>query len=411
MMPKIRIWLAGAGPLDLARKLLLAELVALLFSTSAAVGIEFLLYLLFACSAPLRGRLRLVAGQPMVLMTLIWALVVAGAGFYSVATVPETLASISSWRKLLLLPMAAAVFTCDLWKGRLIWALLWSTLVGVILSFASWISGVVVITKFGEVGVVISNHSTQGMVFAVSLFCIVMLLRYPEVKSVERDRLLRVGGLLLLINLIFITPGRSGYLVLLVVATVAAFYMVSGRSRYLLGLGVPLAIATLLYLSPLASQRIMLGVSEIRNYQESAELTSMGVRMAMWKNTAELVIRKPWFGYGTGGFPEAYRREVAGQSGWQGQPVDDCHNQFLRIVAEQGLLGLAVFLLFIGSFFRQRAAGVFRILGLGVLLAWCATSMFSAHFSTFIEGRFLYLWCGAQLAENKDEEEETASLP
>jgi len=157
-------------------------------------------------------------------------------------------------------------------------------------------------------------------------------------------------------------------------------------------------------LSPMASQRIMQGVNEIKNYQKSAELTSMGIRMVMWQNTIEMIKERPLLGYGTGGFSEAYRRQVEGQSGWRGQPVDDCHNQFMRIWAEQGLLGLLVFLVFVGSFLRQPVSGIYRLLGLAILLAWCATSMFSAHFSTFTVGRFLYLWCGALLAEVKEED-------
>ena len=40
-------------------------------------------------------------------------------------------------------------------------------------------------------------------------------------------------------------------------------------------------------------------------------------------------------------------------------------------------------------------------LSVGVLLAWCGTSLFSSHFSTFTEGRFIYLWLGVLLAYKK----------
>jgi O-antigen ligase len=387
---------AGLDSLAVARGLLLTELVALLVSTSAAVGVEFLLYLVFAVAAPLRGRLRQAVRQPMVMMILVWGVVLLGAAFYSVATVPEIIADLSSWRKLLLLPMAAAVFDSELWKRRLVWTLVLTVTLGAVLSYFSWFSGVT-FYKY-RLGIAIHNHATQGMMFAVSLFGIALLARYCRPVTMVGFYFLPAAGLLIFANLIFITPGRSGYLVLLVLAAIIAFFMAPGRIRYLMGGGLPLVLALLLFFSPVASQRIMQGVNEIRSYEQSVELTSMGIRMAMWKNTLQLVRARPWFGYGSGGFSEAYRREVEGQTGWQGQPVDDCHNQFLRIVAEQGLLGLAVFLAFIGACFRQPVGGVFRIMGLGVLLAWGATSMFSAHFSTFTEGRFLYLWCGAMLA-------------
>jgi O-antigen ligase len=82
-----------------------------------------------------------------------------------------------------------------------------------------------------------------------------------------------------------------------------------------------------------------------------------------------------------------------------GMPTHDPHNQFLKIAAEHGLLGLAVFLALLAAAFRQRGAPPpYRLLGLGVLAAWCATSLFNSHFSTFAEGRFIWLWLGACLA-------------
>jgi O-antigen ligase len=83
----------------------------------------------------------------------------------------------------------------------------------------------------------------------------------------------------------------------------------------------------------------------------------------------------------------------------EGMPSHDPHNQFLKIAAEHGLLGLLIFLALLVSAFRQRGAPPpYRLLGLGVLAAWCASSLFNSHFSTFAEGRFIWLWLGACLA-------------
>ena len=71
-MENIKKRLVGFNHVNIMRWLLLTELVAMLVSTSAAVGVEFLLYLGFAVSAPLRNRLKVAARQPMVLMILVW---------------------------------------------------------------------------------------------------------------------------------------------------------------------------------------------------------------------------------------------------------------------------------------------------------------------------------------------------
>jgi hypothetical protein len=72
----------------------------------------------------------------------------------------------------------------------------------------------------------------------------------------------------------------------------------------------------------------------------------------------------------------------------------------MKIIAEQGLVGLLVFLGFLAAALRQRCSAPYRLMGLGVLAAWCVTSLFSSHFSTFAEGRVIALWLGAMLARD-----------
>ncbi|HSH13681.1 MAG TPA: hypothetical protein VLA15_08025, partial [Desulfurivibrionaceae bacterium] len=134
----------GIDMVRVARVMLLAELVALLVSTSAAVGVELLLYPLFLGSGVLRARLARAFGQPMVRMALLWGGMLLLAVLYCIAPVMDALDNLGSWRKLLLLPMAAAVFDDEAWKNRLVWTLVLTTTLGVALSSFSWISGIAI---------------------------------------------------------------------------------------------------------------------------------------------------------------------------------------------------------------------------------------------------------------------------
>lgn len=396
MVENILVKISGFQAVNFVRYLLLAKLAALFISTSLAVGLEILLYLSFAVFPSLRTRLLRVASQPMVMMLIIWVVVLIIAGFYSVAPVTETIDNLTSWRKLLLLPMAAAVFDNNIWKMRLVWMFIFMVSIGGALSWLSWL-GDIHFYKY-PLGIIIHNHASQGILFAVALFVIVVVARYAMPMWIGGRLFLLGSGLLLLTNIMFVTPGRSGYLALLVLALVAVFALVkNNKKRFILFFTVPLLLGSLLFFSPVAQHRIIQGIEEIKNYQTSTQITSMGVRVVMWQNTLPMIKERPWFGYGTGAFKEAYQHQVTGQEGWRGQRVGDPHNQFLKIIAEQGIFGFLVFLLFIGAFFRQKVEEKYRILGLGVLVAWCATSMFSSHFVTFMEGRFLYIWCGALL--------------
>jgi len=382
--------------LDFVRYLIIVELACLLFSTSLTGIVEILLYLTFLSFKELRHRLLTSFKQPMVFMALAWFTVLALGTLYSLAPGDEVLDIFASWRKILLIPMVVAVFDDKSWKLRIAWTFLSAVILCLALSYVSWFMDIN-IRKLPP-GIIIHNHATQGMFFAAALFAAAVLLRFNVATNKACRLLLAATSLLLLLNIIFITPGRSGYLALLVLTVVIFFFSVSGWRRYGLCLFVPLIIGLALSLSPLAKGRIMQGVSEILNYDQSESVTSMGIRMIMWQNSVNIIQERPLFGHGTGAFLEAYREQVKGVSGWQGELAHDPHNQYLRIAAEHGLIGLTVFLLFIGSFFRQNITGWPRIMGLGILLAWCATSLFSAHFNTFTEGRFLMIWCGAFLA-------------
>jgi len=384
--------------ITIARFLLVAEITAMIVSTSAAVGLEFLIYLCFILSPALWKRLHEAWQQPMVRGAAAWAAILLCGALYSAGGLNAAIDDLGSWRKLLLLPLAAALFDDDTWKERISHTLIITATVGVALSFFSKISGIA-IYKY-PVGISVHNHATQGMVFAVSLFAIIAILVKKRPRKAWYGWFLAAAALATMANLVLITDGRSGYLVLLVLTACASLFLARGKWRWILAVVAPLAIVLLLALSPTSRNRINQGVNEAENYRTDQQLTSMGIRMAMWKNTLALIAKSPLYGYGTGGFDEAYRRQVAGKTGWQNSPAGSPHNQFLRIIAEQGIIGLIVFLLFLATMLRQQAAPPYRLMALAVLLAWCGTSMFTDHFSTFFEGRFIYLWCGALLASH-----------
>lgn len=85
-------------------------------------------------------------------------------------------------------------------------------------------------------------------------------------------------------------------------------------------------------------------------------------RLLMWKVTARAIAEHPLKGTGIGGFPAAYAEAQAeyfdeGKASGQEQRVAGCpeyaFNEYLQIGLEQGLGGLAVFLLWVGCLVRD----------------------------------------------------------
>jgi O-antigen ligase len=393
----------GAKPVEAARVLLIAVMVALFFSPPVTVLLELTLFALMLSFGALRARLWHALRQPMGALALAFWLVVTLGLLYGVAPREEAFNIWLSWRRVLLLAVGFALFDEARAKRQLAWTFV---VVATACALASYGGVLLDFTYYKyEPGITVRNHATQGMFFAVAAFACVALFRVEETPATRVA--LGVAAVVLLANSVFITPGRSGYLVVAVLAAALVWGWPAQaplrRAAWASG-AVILALAVLAS-SPVVRQRVAQGVDEALTYREKTTgFTSIGVRVAFLRNTVELIAARPVIGYGTGSFESAYTALVKGRPGMEGRPTHDPHNQFLKIAAEHGLIGLLVFLALLLSAFRQTGVPPpYRLLGLGVLAAWCATSLFNSHFSTFAEGRFIWLWVGACLAAPQKE--------
>jgi O-antigen ligase len=385
-------------PVDVARWLFAAAMVAVLFSPPLTSLCELALYVLMIGSADNRARLARALGQPLAAMSMLFWAVVAVAMIYSAAPPGEAWSQFTGWRKLLLVPIGVALFDDAAWKARLALVLVAVTAACALLSILGAAFDVSV-SPYGP-GIIVRNHATQGMVFAVAAFA-AALLAHESLPGSGRRRLLASVAGLLVANLLFVTPGRSGYAVFAVLTVALLLHLlaraqVSAARRGVLAIAGVLVIVAVIGSSPLVRQRLVQGWEEFQSPGD----TSMGLRAVYWHNTVDVIAERPWLGHGTGTFEAAYERITSGRPGVYGHPIHDPHNQFMKIIAEQGLVGLLVFLGFLAAALRQRCSAPYRLMGLGVLAAWCVSSLFSSHFSTFAEGRVIALWLGAMLARD-----------
>jgi len=384
-------------PLVLARIFVILDIVAILFSPPLSTFSEIALVVIFLTSSPVRLKILAATQQPLVKATLAFYLVISIATLWSVGTFSETFGMWWGWRKLLLIPIVVGVFNEEFWKDRLIITLIIVTTLSALLSWFGWLLEYS-FYKY-SVGIVLRNHATQGMIFSVAAFAAAILLRELTVVRSYKFLVLLVSILVLISNILYVTPGRSGYLAFLILAMIFIWTSLSGKQRYWGSAIAVLLLGVLLYSSTTVRERIYQGYNEFVNYQETQEYNSIGIRVIMLKKTYHIIMERPIFGHGTGGYTEAYRHQITkDETGWRAQVSGDPHNQYLTVTAEQGIFGLIVFLAFIFSAFFQKETDKYRIMGLAILLVWCATSLFNSHFSTYSEGRFLYLWCGAMLA-------------
>ena len=396
MLQKFKAF-SSFNSLTAARWLVIMELVALLFSPPLTNLFELSLFALFICSDDLRKRMLLAIKQPMVIATLLFYLSILIATTYSIESWTEALKACWAWRKIWLLPISVALFDDEFWKQKLAsifikisTACAVASYLGVLLNHAFY--------RY-EVGIIIRNHATQGIIFSVAAFTAgIFLITNPTIFSKPQKWALSACILVLVSNIIYVTPGRSGYLALIVLSLTTALAYVYLNKKFVTPLIVLTLLPILLLSSPNVRQRVSQGVGEAERYKSTTTATSMGIRIVLWKNTLGLIRAHPLIGYGTGSFRKAYKTTVENEPEWKQTIMHDPHNQFLKITTEQGILGLIIFVGMILSAFWQKASFTYRFLGLGIMLVWVGNSQFSSHFSTFSEGRFVYIWCGVMLA-------------
>ena len=385
---------------DLARWMIIFLSITILFSPFLTNVLEITLFGLFLFNQELRRRFTNIKKQPLLIGVGAFILMLIIGCFYSVADYQDTLRSLWGWRKILLLPLGLVLFNDAVWKNKFAYSLV--IFVSIVSLFCMFCYLLELSIRGQEPGVLIRNHATQGMIFSATLFLMGMILLFK--KHILPIRSTWFLGLMLMILgvLVYMTPGRSGYLAFMVV-TVYFGYLLFREKLYKMLSVVFLLSTTLLLTSPLVQDRIELGVKEMQHVDPTnIESSSMGMRMVLWKHTIELIQDRPLLGFGTGGFEEAYSQKIKDNPDWEKNIMHDPHNQFLKIWVEMGMLGLIIFLSMLASSLFQKSSKMYLHLGIGVLLAWCATSLFSSHFSTFTEGRFIYIWLGIMLASESN---------
>lgn len=379
------------------RYLAIVVAIAAPASTAVASVACVAMLLTWLVSGQVWQSLKISAQQPvgkMLLLFFAWLII---SSLYADTSWTDKVTTLSSWKKLFYAFIFLGLFYEPQWKARLIYCYLTVMSLAAVIAIPLWLLDITVRTG-REIGIFMTNHSSQSLAFVVAALCCIFLLKEP--LSLQRKRLLAGVLVLFLINIFFISPSRSGYLAL-PVAAVFALVNLYGSKKLLPILGVTATTLLLVILtSSTLQQRLKLGLEERNNYQVSEQVTSVGIRVIFAQNTFELIQQRPLLGYGTSSFKNIYSSHVAAKyQDWRGEPATDPHNQYLFVWMENGLIGLLLFLAFIYTAIRQGASQQpYGAIAASVLVAIAATSLFNSNFKTFPEGHLLAVFVGCLLA-------------
>ncbi len=336
-----------------------------------------------------------VISKPVGLSLALFVLMLVIGTTYSIADWKTSVNTLWSWRKLIYIFILLGIFNSLYWKQRFVTFFLIGMSLALFLSYLAWFEFIP--SKRG-LGILATNYTVQSMTFVVATICCIIGLK--DQLSMKYKCIYAILIVLFVINILYISESRTGYISLVAGSFVAALYVFGKNKALYIILAIIALIAVVAFSSQNLQDRVKKGIAEIQSYETSPELTSIGVRAFFAENTIEMIKKKPLLGYGTGAFETAYIKQISDKyTGWRAKPTTDPHNQYLYVWAENGILGLIAFLAFIIVVVRQGLRGdKYGAIGASVLCAWVISGLFNSTFKTFIEGHLLSLFLGVMLA-------------
>ncbi len=245
---------------------------------------------------------------------------------------------------------------------------------------------------FGVDHTVFKDHIAQGILMS---FFTVMALHHALCAPTRARAALAAGvAALAAVSVLFLSPGRTGYLALLLSLVAFALFAV-GLHRRRLAIAV-LALAAVMAVTFTTSTQLRSRVNqawiEAQGSSITAPVTSAGARVEMSRFALQSALEHPVFGRGTASYPLLAPTHFTDPA-WCAVVCVHPHNQFLFYLFEQGLIGLALFLWFVFAIARQawREDPPRRALMMGFLAVLLAANMTHSSFWLSTENHFFIL--------------------
>jgi O-antigen ligase len=357
----------AAAPTDLTsmelyrpwpRQAALFSLVVLFFAFPISVALAnvmmvltVLFWLMSMKRAAWQPFLRNAWRNPVVRPAILLAVLVVLAATWSPASWAEIVGYFKKYAKFLILPVFISLLADGRVRRRCWQGFALAMLVTLISTWLNvWTSVPWSRTHnqgFGVDHTVFKDHISQGIM--MSLFVCVAAMWALKAPSRIRSVLWWTVSLLAAVSILGLSQGRTGYLGVFFAALVFALSALGGRIKAAMGTVTVAAMLLLLVyaVSPQFQHRTDLALKEVHTSSRSA-VTSIGARIETWRFMTSPSTQMTLMGAGTASYPvlaKSYFKDPAFCAVVCPHP----HNQFLLFYFELGVVGLGLFLWFIGT--------------------------------------------------------------
>ena len=212
------------------------------------------------------------------------------------------------------------------------------------------------------------------------------------------------------LTVLFGIDGRTGQVVLLLLAACAAWVLAPRAWRVAAAVGVPALLVATALLSPAVEGRIGEMEAAWHSTKVPEESDSSGARLQLLRITREAV-REHWLGgVGYSLYPQAHR--AAAEAVYAGRPdgpvflsrfwssLNNPHNEYVMQVVGGGIAGLVLFLGWLGAGLWQARRAHSAALA-GLVLAFALGCLFNSMLLDFMEGHLYVVLVGWLVAESR----------
>jgi O-antigen ligase len=277
--------------------------------------------------------------HPVAMFALLFVALILLGFLYTPVSFTEAGLILDKYREFLYIPVFILIFRDSISRQWGLYAFLSAMLLTLILSYIMAFTGWEIGKGSGdnpEAPYIFKTYITQSVLLALAAYFIAMQAWQERRWILPRA----IVVLLIIYNIMFLSEGRTGYLVLF--CLILLFCYQTYHLRGVIIGSIVLAILTVLaYQSSQVLKDRIDNISEgVQAYKQTETDTSIKMRLEFNENSLHLITQKPIFGHGTGSFSYEYQKLAQDK---EIKLTTNPHNEYLMIGVQWGVIGIALF--------------------------------------------------------------------
>ncbi|BAP55285.1 lipid A core-O-antigen ligase-like enzyme [Thioploca ingrica] len=291
--------------------------------------------LLLLAEGQYKQKFNILSRHPLAVIALLLFTIMSLGFLYTPVNWVEAGRMLDKYRELLYIPLFILLFADEKTRRWGLYAFLSAMGVTLFLSYLMTLTGWSIGKGTPQNAFVFKNYITQGLLLALAAY-------FLAVYAWQQQRWYWLVMILLaLYNILFLSEGRTGYLIVFCLILLFSYQTYRLRGLIVGSLLLVLLSGLIYSYSDVVKKRLDSVSENLQHYQQGETDTSVGLRLEFYKNSLVLIAQSPLWGHGTGSFRYEYQ-QLAQPQGITA--TTNPHNEYLMIGVQWGLMGMGLFI-------------------------------------------------------------------